>query len=589
MLNRLKAIKTGVFTKITVLFDIILICTVILVAANTVSKLTSITKTQEEELGSRRLEEFCEYFQEKSERFYGLSNYLVSSEISDILIDIKENPDAFYNLDNIKFISVFFEGVTSADPDFSDVIIATPDGRSYSFTRKGTPEVRTHYNFFNNEKIEALLESDATRTIISEDPSVYCLREREPVISFVGKILDTSALPRMKVIGVFIMNLPLNTVENAVSFDMNAWNAQIGMTDRDGRYIYCSDRSKIGSMIQDNGSENDWFRAVREIRSAGLSAEYSVPEDALYHETSRLKTQIILSCIAAIIITVLIVSFINHIYTKKINDLLIHMKRVETGDLSSRMVCSGNDEIAMLSESFNKMCEQLDSYIEKVYETELERKSAEVSALQMQINPHFLYNTLESIKAQAILEGDTVAPEMIVLLGSMFRWACRIDEKYVTIDEELEYVKKYLKLQSYRYPGKIAVDVSVEDEYLDFAIPKLTLQPVIENVVVHGFAETDRNCRVMIEIKKNGNELIITVSDNGCGMSPEELETVRLTLEPGVRQRPLSSIGIQNVNNRLRLLFGDRSGLTISSVKEKGTTVTIVLPALSVEEMNSCV
>ena len=155
------------------------------------------------------------------------------------------------------------------------------------------------------------------------------------------------------------------------------------------------------------------------------------------------------------------------------------MQEIKDGDISVRLPVESSDEIGMLSSSFNDMCERLDDYIKRNYDAEIRRRTAELNALQAQINPHFLFNTIESIRMKAVEEGNMEIAQMLSLLGNMFRWSMRFDEKIVYIEDEVDYISSYLQLQRFRFSDKIDIDISVPDSLLDYGIPKLVLQPCL--------------------------------------------------------------------------------------------------------------
>jgi len=186
---------------------------------------------------------------------------------------------------------------------------------------------------------------------------------------------------------------------------------------------------------------------------------------------------------------------------------------------------------------------------------------------------------------------------MIVLLAKLFRWSSRTKDKLVSLEEELDYIRTYLKLQSYRYRKELDININISEEYLDYAIPKLILQPVIENIIKHAFINQERPGIVSITAKVKVEEnqkmsLEITICDNGIGMTKETLTRVKNKLNilnEYDAQDEFESIGIQNVHHRLRLLFGDTYGLSIQSIQEFGTAVKISIPAMTVEEMGNIV
>ncbi len=577
----------------TVLFDILLVSTVVFLSVFIAFRFAGVVRQQEIAIGTEKTGELLQFLEEKEKRVQNLGTYMHEGEIAGILTEIAENGDAFYEYENISYISVFFAGVSSADKDFSDIIIAARNGRSYSYTERGKAEVNAGFHMMEYDKVQTLLNSEENSMIFYDDPTVYCLRERTPVISFMGKIYDTGFIPERQVAGVYIMNIPVERVDALLSGGDRIDPAQIRVLNRQGLVIYAMPEGGEGAPARPTSETDEVYRIERRSRSGEMDVIYELPEKMLYYAVQRIQIPIFFICVAAVLLSILISAAIGTYYTKRIELLTSSMAGVEKGDLSIRVEEKGDDEIASLAHTFNDMCGKLQSYIDTVYEAELQRKNAEINALQMQINPHFLYNTLESIKAEAVKEGAAATPEMIVLLGNMFRMISHTDERFVTLDDELAYINTYLKLQSYRYDEVLDVDLKVEESELECGIPKLTLQPVVENIIRHGFEGIDRRGLVGITVKRNGEKLEITVYDNGLGMEEETLNTLRKKLEekPFARdagergRRTGGGIGILNVHERLRLLFGKDYGITISSIISMGTAVKIVIPALTPEEM----
>nr|MCR4655783.1 histidine kinase [Lachnospiraceae bacterium] len=453
----------GSFTKMTVLFDLILISTVVFLTVFTARSYVSVVKEQEVTIGNEKTEELLNYFQGKCDRIDGLVRYMHSSDFSEIMSEVSENPEAFYDYDNISFMSVFLAAAHAADRDFSDIIIVTADdaerGHSYSFTEKGWAEIDAGFRFKELPEAERLLNSEGNDIIFYDDPSEYCLKQREPVVSFMGKIYDTDAVSAKKPVGLYIFNIPVGTVDSVMPSESHMSLASLRVVNGWGNVVYSRPHDGEGeAYIREE--ENDKINRIEQNLTDGrLTVISELSEKVIYAEVRRVQTPVFLVCVLAIALTILLSALISRYFSRRIGLLTDSMLLVEKGDLSARIPEEGNDEIASLSRSFNVMCEKLNGYIDSVYEAELQRKNAEINALQMQINPHFLYNTLESIKAAAVKEGDERTPEMIVLLGNMFRMISRTDERFVTIEDELEYINTYLKLQSYRYDDFFDIDV----------------------------------------------------------------------------------------------------------------------------------
>ena len=225
----------------------------------------------------------------------------------------------------------------------------------------------------------------------------------------------------------------------------------------------------------------------------------------------------------------------------------------------------------------------------KRFEREILMKQANMQLLQSQINPHFLYNTLECIKAQAIIEGSEMIADTAQALSLFFRYSISSKSDIVSIREELANIKNYVNIQQFRFRGRFDVFIGdIEDEILLASIPKLSLQPVIENAIIHGLADTMSGGRIDIAMARAVNDcLTITVTDNGKGMDAETLEALCRRVngrDSGAEQADKRrSVGLWNVNRRIKLLYGEEYGMSIFSTEGRGTTVELFFPLRPVD------
>lgn len=323
------------------------------------------------------------------------------------------------------------------------------------------------------------------------------------------------------------------------------------------------------------------------VDSGTLTAAILQKQLILKGEASMKKRILLISfaCIAA----TLFLTFITMLtFSKRSNSLITGIRNINSGDLSSRIsVKNKYDEISDIANSFNIMCDNLNNYIEKVYISDIRQKQAQLKALQAQINPHFLYNTLESIRMRALVDGSKDVAEMIYLLSSLFRSTIR-EKTIVGINEEIKHCKNYLDLFNMRFMDNIKVVFDVKEDVLNYAIIKHAIQPLIENYIIHGVDTQRSDNQLTIRIFKNDNDIFIYVIDNGSGIGEEKLHTIRQTLItpdlPGS-----SGLGLSNVNERIKLLFGNKYGIDIYSEYSKGTVVLLRIPAMTREELESLV
>ncbi len=233
----------------------------------------------------------------------------------------------------------------------------------------------------------------------------------------------------------------------------------------------------------------------------------------------------------------------------------------------------GTSEISALSDSFGHMVLRIQRLMERVRQEEITLRKTELNALQAQINPHFLYNTLDSIAWMCEEDRTGEAVEMVNALARLFRISISRGHELITLEKELQHARSYLKIQNYRYKNQFSYGFDVEESCLPYLCNKITLQPIIENAIYHGIDRMVDEGRIDIRIREEETAIRITVTDNGVGMSKEQCREI-LHREAGDR----TGIGIKNVNDRIRIYFGEEYGLRITSELDEGTCVEIRIP-----------
>lgn len=236
----------------------------------------------------------------------------------------------------------------------------------------------------------------------------------------------------------------------------------------------------------------------------------------------------------------------------------------------------GTSEISALSDSFGHMVVRIQELMEQVRQEEITLRKTELNALQAQINPHFLYNTLDSIAWMCEEDRTKEAVEMVNALARLFRISISRGHELITLEREVEHAKSYLKIQNYRYKNQFTYEFDVEESCLSYLCNKITLQPIIENAIYHGIDRMVEEGCIQIRIEEEETAIRMTVTDNGVGMSEEQCKEI-LHREAGER----TGIGIKNVNDRIRIYFGEEYGLHITSELDEGTCVEIRIPKLT--------
>ncbi|MHB1484285.1 MAG: cache domain-containing sensor histidine kinase [Saccharofermentanales bacterium] len=290
-------------------------------------------------------------------------------------------------------------------------------------------------------------------------------------------------------------------------------------------------------------------------------------------------TLLIILIIFSFIISILISNFI----TIPLKKLMFSFKKLQQGDFDTRVSIKGDDELAQIGNTFNTMVTTMHSLIKQKYEIGILRKQSELESLQSQINPHFLYNTLSSIKAVINKSDFPKALSIVQNLSDIFRYNLNRGKYIVKLSDEIEHVKKYLFIQECRFAGKYEVTFDIDEEALDFDIIRFTLQPIIENALFHGIEAKRGKGEIKIAAKVFKDEYFIYISDNGAGIPDDELAQINQLLDANpevqLKENP-EKMGIYNVNARIKFHFGNEYGLKIISSQNINTTVKITLPAL---------
>lgn len=262
------------------------------------------------------------------------------------------------------------------------------------------------------------------------------------------------------------------------------------------------------------------------------------------------------------------------------NNILNAMDKVKNGNLDVEIsLTSDSDEINYIAENFNYMCKDLNKYIDKIYKAELEQKKCEMLALQSQINPHFLYNTLESIRMKAICNGDKEIGKMLYTLSFLFRKQLK-EKNIISIENELDYCRKYIEIFKFRYYDSFQFFIECDEEVKQMQIIKFALQPLVENYFIHGIRLEDEDNILKIIVSKEDNDIIIKIIDNGKGIDDVKL----CLLNENIKNRKYEgdSIGIINVHERIILEYGKAYGVRLFKTEDKENIVMVKIPCKGV-------
>ena len=399
--------------------------------------------------------------------------------------------------------------------------------------------------------------------------------------------------------GVLLIDVRYDSLEqlfNGVSLGNGGYVYLIG---NDGEIIYHPDAQLIYS-----GHEEENHQAAAGYRDGGYKEEFQGEERLITVKTvgytgwkiigvtpmggmnfDAVKTRLLIVFVVLFVVFLLAIinSYISTKITTPIEQLERSVNEIEEGKLETEVSIGGSYEIRHLGASIQNMARQIRRLMEDIVAEHESKRKNEFDVLQSQINPHFLYNTLDIIVWMIENEKQSEAVRVVTALARFFRISLSKGKSIIPVKDELEHVRSYLMIQHMRFKNRFTYSIEADDSVLDHASLKLILQPLVENAIYHGMEFMDGDGEIRVRVLEKDGDLIMTVSDNGLGMTKEQVE--RMLSDTGhVPSKRGSGIGVRNVNERIKLYFGKEYGLSIESELDVGTTVTIRLRAVPYEK-----
>jgi two-component system sensor histidine kinase YesM len=438
----------------------------------------------------------------------------------------------------------------------------------------------------------AVQNKDKVLWDITESPS-----DKRLYLSLIKAIFNDN-----KCIGVMVIAINPKWIENMMNDDYNMAVFSVN----DYKAFYSNIESiKTGDVVNSLGFEKDAVN-VRECVKHSITPEkaYTIIETFQYENTGNIfqvflikpysqissvtnsvtKVYVWYMCLC-FSLSVLLSLLLAIMFSKRVQYLKNQMHNVANGDFNMNYVVEGNDEITELYYDLEQMVKSMQKLINEAYQAKLQTETfkvnqmeAEFKTLASQINPHFLYNTLETIRMKAYCNNDKETADLIKKLGKFMRRCLDVKYENVSLESELEFTKSYLELQSARFGDRISYSIYSEVSR-DYRILPLIIQPIVENAFVHGIESSKTNGHISIKVTYVNNNVIITVKDNGQGISEEKMAVIHEKLEKSDTSSG-KSIGLTNVNKRIKMYHGDEYGLKIFSKENEGTTVQVILPGV---------
>lgn len=302
----------------------------------------------------------------------------------------------------------------------------------------------------------------------------------------------------------------------------------------------------------------------------------SIPVEMVVMSSSYITVTTIAVALAAILLCIILSPLVIRGLTKPLNAIVRTMDKVQKGDTNARVDVHNNDEFGYIGQSLNSMLDRLNELFTTNLEKQNRLRLAELKSLYAQINPHFLYNTLDSIKWIAKLNGVDDIVLIVSQLGKLLKNSIRNEKETVTIAEEIGLVKSYLSIQKIRYSDKFDVSIQVDDDIMSCVVPKFIIQPLVENAIIHGIEDKVGKAHLTVKGRREDDKIVFEVEDDGVGIDEKKLQSIIDSKQEKIPDR--DSIGITNVDKRIKLYYGEDYGLDISSQEHIGTVIRITMP-----------
>jgi len=526
----------------------------------------------------------------------GALNEMMSSVTSlmanELAINILKNPGAYHDYDRLNALEDAVHQMYSSYLQGMENNITVLDFHGHLYA-SWENQIGKYDEIRSSDWFQAILDSN--------DHFVWIVHEKGFISRNSGRLITVARVQR-SADGGSPVGVAMSTIAaNDLVYLFRGLDGEVMLTGPDGRLLAANRpdaagtnfadsedfqqivNSSAGQLIDDSGGEKTIVNYTT-ISMTGWKLIQRIPYDSVFQDIFRLRKINIFVAAGIFLLFLLISVTISVGVTRHLKLLRRKMKQVEYGRFHPIVTIRGNDEVADLIRAYNTMIERIKELIEHVKTEQKHRENMRFKALQAQINPHFLLNTLNNIKWMAYMRQDREVGDMLSHLGVIMESSVGKGEDIIPLGEEIRYIQSYVALQKIKYDERIEVHYDLPDEVLQARVIKFTLQPLVENSIYHGLDKKKGKGSIRISARVEDGELFITVEDNGVGIPPQTLDKLRDALEQRIDLTIGDKLGLANVHERIRMQFGDRYGIRLESRELAGTTVTVRMPFIPSEE-----
>lgn len=406
------------------------------------------------------------------------------------------------------------------------------------------------------------------------------------------------AFPTQSLLGYIALDVNAKSLYDIIADIDLTKSGRIFLVNEEGRILATESETLSGELLDEPyrnflGENEAFYNNVRvgntyySVYNSGAISNgwymvLAIPRDYYMRDITKLKNVIIPITLMTAFLTALLSILVSRGITRPIRFLSGAMENFGQGNFDINCQVDSEDEIGRLSHTFNQMVMDMNSLVNTVYEQKVMKQEAQMKSLQMQINPHFLYNTLDTINWMARIRHVDEIGDMVAALSNMMRYSLE-KKSFVRLGEEVKSLKDYIAIQNYRYRDKMVAEIEIDESLMSLYIPRLLIQPILENAIVHGIEEKLDKGHILVAARREDEDLYIQIIDDGVGMTEETMSHI-LREDYSMKKNGHTSIGVVNVNRRIQMIYGKDYGLLVQSVLGAGTKITIHIPAREEEQ-----
>ena len=501
--------------------------------------------------------------------------------------------DRAYNINEYNYLKYLCDMMLIQNASINGAYIYDLKGRGVFSTRNSsndklknpTSEKWFKDSLGSNESLKLIPDINANNIFL------FTSSDSEQLIALTRKIIDFRT---QKITGILLITIPVDEVLNLLTKNLPFNNQIVSIYDTSGNLILTTsnDKSKIYipsykqlhnatsvPNIQYIDNNIPYIISYNSISATDWVMVNSIPKSDAYHIDNLYVLSFIINVIFFLILFIILYIFFLRRIFNPLKSLIENMERNVESNLHYKFSYNKNDEIGILVQSYNEMKSRINNLININYKNQLEQKELELRQLQNQINPHFIYNTLESIRMMAEINDDLETSTMSEYFGSIIRYSMNRKINTVLLKEEIIIIENYIYLQKIRFDQLFTIENLISPDVLNCEIIKMIIQPLIENSIYHGLSECSGNGKIIIQGEHINNNLVLTISDNGIGIDEIKLKSLNDYIND--KNNDFKGIALRNINKRLKLNYGDEYGLEILSILGTGTSMVLTIPYIA--------